>query len=111
MDAMPDKRGGPPRPGRHDGPGGGLDRRDPYVASVPEAAKLLGISKDLPTTLRSEGSCPGLSGWGAAGASASSGFAQPCTGLKTALGMMTTDTKPRRPPSWATRRRPQRAGP
>jgi excisionase family DNA binding protein len=59
MDAMPDKRGGPPPSARHDGPGGELDRRDPYVASVPEAAKLLGISKDLAYDLALRGELPG----------------------------------------------------
>jgi excisionase family DNA binding protein len=59
MDAMPDERKGAPRPGRHDGPGGDLDRRDPYVASVPEAAKLLGISKDLAYDLALRGELPG----------------------------------------------------
>jgi excisionase family DNA binding protein len=44
---------------------------DPYVASVPEAAEMLGISKDLAYDLARRGELPGASSWGGAGRSAS----------------------------------------
>jgi excisionase family DNA binding protein len=36
-----------------------LKRRDPYVASIPEAAELLGISRDLAYDLALRGELPG----------------------------------------------------
>jgi hypothetical protein len=107
MDAMPDKRGGPPlQRGTMDLAGSStvVTRTPPRS---PRRRSCWVFPRILPTTLRSAGSCLGLSGWGAAGASASSGFAQPCTGLKSALGMMTTNAKPDGGPLG---RPPQRAG-
>lgn len=55
-----------PGPGIKSWPPGSAGR-DPHVVSVPEAARLLGISKDLGYDLSRRGSYPAPSSWGGAG--------------------------------------------
>jgi len=73
---------------------------DPYVVSVPEAAALLGISKDLAYDLAVAVNFPALSNWGDAGGSASLSLAPPFTGPRTALPSLSASSLSRASRAW-----------